>query len=129
MAEEIGLLDGPFSLEWIDCETDVLEAGQDKRKKRLVVVPAAAEYANVVHVKFNIFYAIENKVHVLCGDVSGITNSHGQPTIAVEPEGSSKGAEVAGSFIEKKRIVLQRDIKFREKLVSRTALKDFTNRS
>ena len=82
---------------------------------------------NVVHVKFNIFDAIKNQVHFLCGDVRGFTDTHGQLAIAVEPKGSSKDAEVAGSVIKKKGVVLHRDIKFREKLVSRTPLKDFTN--
>ena len=36
----------------------------------------------------------------------------------VEPEGSSKSTEVAGRFIKKKCVVLHRDIKFGEELVS-----------
>ena len=69
MAYEIGFLDDPFALEWIDCEADVLEAGQDNSKKRQMFFPAIAEHANVVHVKFNIFDAVKNQVHLLCSNV------------------------------------------------------------
>ena len=83
-----------------------------------MVVPIATEYSNVIDIEFNILDAIKNQVHFLGSDVRGLTDTHGQPAVAIEPEGSSKGAEVVGRLIEKKCVVLHRDIKFGEELVS-----------
>ena len=99
-----------------------LQASQDKRKKGQVVVPVAAKYPNVIHIKFNVINAIKDQVHFLGSDVRGFTDAHRQPAIAVEPKGSSKGAEDAGGFIKKKGVVLHRDIKFGEELVSGLAI-------
>jgi hypothetical protein len=81
MAEPVGFLDGPFALKGVDGEAVVLEAREDRVKRR--------------EMRFD-----------LLGDVRGDLDTHWQAAGAVLAERGDDGAEVAGFLVELERVEL-----------------------
>ena len=94
MSKEVGLLDGPFTLEWIDSETVVSKSGENLIEQSHVRVKVIAEAGNVVDVDFDVIDGTEDAFHNFLGNVRRLTDVHRKATVMIESKGSCDCAKI-----------------------------------
>ena len=97
MSKEVGFLDCPFTLEWIDGETVVLKSGENLLDQSHVRVEVIAEAGNVVNVDFDVIDGTKDAFHI---------DAHRKATVTIESERSCDCAKIFAGIIEFEGVIL-----------------------
>jgi hypothetical protein len=96
MTEEIGFLNCPLALEWIDGKTGILKFVEQCS----MTLPVIGECCDIIDIAFYLLHnGRENTFNDLLGYVGRLINSHRQMPIMVKTERHSDGAQFLAGIV------------------------------
>ena len=116
-AKEIGFGNGPLTLGGVDGEAVFEKACEDKTKAGKVIFPIVMSDFNIVNIQSHILYVAEDFFHGGLSKIRGLTDSHGQTSVAILAKGCDNGAEFGRFVVETEGVILHGDVNFCEELI------------
>ena len=126
-AKEIGFGNGPLTLGGVDGEAVFEKACEDKTKAGKVIFPIVMSDFNIVNIQSHILYVAEDFFHGGLSKIRGLTDSHGQTSVAILAKRCDNGPEFGRFVVETEGVILHGDVNFCEELVGALFLNNGLN--